>query len=115
MKYYILNRKEVKENIWTNPILIRTKSLSKIKKLKTLQKKIDSLLKSIRKDLFDNNAGLNEEKIQLMLSGETTEEITRSDYNSLLVMSLLDTQEQRIKVCNKTEILKGKLYVDSIK
>lgn len=115
MKYYILNRKEVKENIWTNPILIRTKSLSKIKKIRSLQKKIDSLLKSIKKDLYDNNAGLTEEKIQLMLSGETAEEITRSDYNSLLVMSLLDTQEQRIKTCNKTEILKGKLYGDSIK
>lgn len=115
MKYYILNRKEVKENIWTNPILIRTKSLSKIKKIRSLQKKIDSLLKSIKKDLYDNNAGLNEEKVQLMLSGETAEEITRSDYNSLLIMGLLDTQEQRIKVCNKTEILKGKLYGDSIK
>ena len=115
MKYYLVNKQEVKENIWTNPILIRTKCLSKIKKVRTLQKKLDTLLKAVKKDLYDNNAGMTDERIQRLLNGEGVEEITRSDYNSLLVMCLLDTQEQRIRTCNKTEVLKGNLYGSQIK
>lgn len=115
MKYYLLNKKEVKEDIWTHPIIVRTKSLSKIKKIRTLQKKLDSLLRAVKKDLFDNNAGMTDRTLELLLDGSTAEEITRSDYNSLLVMRILDTQEQKIKCCNKTEILKGKLFGNQIK
>lgn len=115
MKYYILNKQQVKQDIWVNPILIRTKSLAKIKKIRSLQKKLDILLKAVKKDLYDSNAGLDEQKINNFIYGDCAEEISRQDYNSLLVMSLLDTQEQRIKTCNKSEILKGKLYGSEIK
>lgn len=114
MKYFLLNKQDVKQNIWTNPILVKTKCMTKIKKLKSLQKKIDILYKTIKKDLYDNNAGLNDDKINLFLSQEHTE-ITNKEYNSLSVLSLLDTAEQRIKICNKTNVLKGKLYGDQIK
>ena len=50
MKYYILNKQQVKQDIWVNPILIRTKSLAKIKKIRSLQKKLDILLKAVKKD-----------------------------------------------------------------
>lgn len=115
MKYYLLNKKEIKEDIWTHPIIVRTKSLSKIKKIRSLQKKLDYLLKQVRKDLFEGNAGMTDSTFNLLLDGSTAEEITRSDYNSLLVMCILDTQEQRIRCCNKTEILKGKLFGNQIK
>lgn len=115
MKYYLVNKDEIKSNIWTNPILVRTKSLSKIKKIRTLQKKLETLLKNVKKDLYDNNAGMSEERIERFINGVGVEEITRGEYNSLLVMCLLDTQEQRIRTCNKTDILKGELYGDQIK
>lgn len=115
MKYYLLNRDVIKEDIWINPILIKTKSISKINKIRALQKKLDSLLKTVKKDLYDSNAGLTEEKINLFLQGETNTEITKKEYNTLLVMSLYDTQEQRIRCCNKTEILRGKLFGSCIK
>lgn len=115
MKYYLLNKDEIKDNIWTNPILIRTKCLSKIKKIRTLQKKLDSLLKTVKTDLYSTNSGINEERITMLLKGENVDEITRADYNTLLVLCLLDTQEQRIKTCNKSNILKGKLWGNQIK
>ena len=83
--------------------------------LRSLQKKLDILLKAVKKDLYDSNAGLDEQKINNFIYGDCAEEISRQDYNSLLVMSLFDTQEQRIKTCNKSEILKGKLYGSEIK
>ena len=75
----------------------------------------DSGKKAVKKDLYDSNAGLDEQKINNFIYGDCAEEISRQDYNSLLVMSLFDTQEQRIKTCNKSEILKGKLYGSEIK
>lgn len=115
MKYYIINKQEVKQDIWVNPIVIRTKCLSKINKVRKLQKQLNILMKQIEKDLYDNNAGLTDEKINKFIDGSTNTEITRGEYNSLLVMSLLDTQEQRIRTCNKTNVLKGKLYGNTIK
>lgn len=115
MKYYLLNKDAIKHDIWTHPLLVRTKSLSKIKKIRALQKKLDALMKAVRKDLFDGNAGMTDSTLQMLLDGSTAEEITRSEYNSLLVMSILDTQEQKIRCCNKTEILKGKLYGNEIR
>lgn len=115
MKYYLLNKQEVKKNIWTNPILVRTKCLSKIKKIRTLQKKLNSLLKTVKADLYAINSGLNEERIDMLLKGENLDEITRNDYNALLVLSLLDTQEQRIKACNRSTVLQGKLWGNEIR
>lgn len=46
MKYYILNKQQVKQDIWVNPILIRTKSLAKIKKDKKFTKEIRYFIKS---------------------------------------------------------------------
>lgn len=115
MKYFLLNKQEVKKDIWINPILIKTKSLVKIKKIRALQKKLDTLLKAVKKDLYDCNAGINDERIQTLLDDNNVTEITSRDYNALLVMSLLDTQEQRIKCCNKSSVLKGKLYGTEIR
>ena len=115
MKYFLLNKQEIKDNIWTNPILVKTKCLSKIKKLKSLRKKLDQLQKQVIKDLYDNNSGLNSEIIESFLTLENNIELTSKEFNSLKVMCLLDTQEQRMRVCNKTEVLKGKLYENSIK
>lgn len=115
MKFYLLNKEAVKEDIWTNPILIKTKCASKINKIRTLQKKLNTLLNTVKKELYNDNAGLNEEKIEQLIQGDGLTEVSRQEYNSLLVMSLFDTQEQRIKCCNKTEVLKGKLYGNTIK
>lgn len=115
MKYYLLNRDEVKENIWTNPILIRTKSLSKIKKIRTLQKKLNTLLKQVEKELKESNTVSTHDKFSLLIDNEDATEISRADYNALLVMCLMDTQEQRIRCCNKSETLKGKLYGNTIR
>ena len=113
MKFYLLNKNEVKKDIFKNPILVRTKSLSKINKLKKLKKQLATLEKQVLKDLKDLNV-INDEIINRFLE-DCGEEITRKDYNSLLVMSLLDTQEQRIKCCNKSDVLKGKLYGTEIR
>lgn len=115
MKYYILNRDEVKHNIWANPMLVKTKCLAKINKIKSLQKQLARLQKEVEADLYNNNAAMCEERVNLLYAGENVTEITKQDYNALLVMCLLDTQEQRIKTCNKTEILKGKLYGNEIR
>ena len=114
MKYFLLNKQEIKDNIWTNPILVKTKCLSKIKKLKSLRKKLDQLQKQVIKDLYDNNSGLNSEIIESFLTLENNTELNSKEFNSLKVMCLLDTQEQRMRVCNKTEVLKGKLYENKL-
>lgn len=114
MKYYLLNKEDVRQNIWVNPLLIRTKSLGKIKKVRALQKKLDSLMKVIMKDLKENNAALTDEKVKLLLDGTTCEEITRNDYNKMYAVPLYDTQEQRMSSYSKTEVLKGKLWGNEI-
>ena len=115
MKYYILNRQEVKNDIWVNPIIIRTKCLSKINKIKSLRKKLKALEKAVTKDLFELNAGMTQDKMEMLIEGETKEEITRADYNALLPMCLYETQEQRIRACNKSQVLKGRLYGNEIR
>ena len=110
MKYYLLNKEDVRQNIWVNPILIRTKCLGKIKKVRALQKKLDSLMKTVMKDLKENNAAITDEKVKLLLDGTTCEEISRNDYNKMYAVPLYDTQEQRISSYAKTKVLKGKLY-----
>lgn len=115
MKYYLLNKEECIKNINTNPILIRTRALGKIKKARALQKKLDVLMKQIRKDLSELNVALTEEKINLLLSGETVEEITNKEYNAMYAIPLYDTQEQRMSSYCKTSIMKGKLYGNEIR
>lgn len=117
MKYFLLNKKEVKNDIWTNPILVRTKSLSKIKKIRTLQKKLDTLVKQVTKELKESNnvSSSTQEIIDQLFLGENLTEVTSKEYNALKVMCLYDNQLQRIQACNKTEVLKGKLYGDQIK
>lgn len=115
MKYYLLNKQEVKDNIWENPILIRTKSLGKIKRIRTLQKKLDTLMKQVEKELKESNTSSLYDKFDMLIKDENVTEITKTDYNALLVMCLMDTQEQRIKCCNKSEVLKGKLFGNEIR
>lgn len=114
MKYYLLNRNEVKKNIWTNPMLVKTKSLSKIEKIRRLRKQLDTLTNQVVKELKESNV-INDERIEILLNGEGVTEITNKDYNALLVMSLYDTQEQRMSACNKSEVLKGKLWDNEIR
>ena len=114
MKYYLLNKEEVRQNIWVNPMLIRTKCLGKIKKIRTLQKKLDVLMKAVMTDLKNNNAAVTDEKVKLLLDGTTCEEISRNDYNKMYAVPLYDTQEQRISSYVKTKVLKGKLYGNEI-
>lgn len=108
MKFYLLNKDEVKHDIFKNPILVRTKSLAKINKLRKLKKQLALLEKQVKTELKNSNA-ITDEIIEKFLEN-SGEEITRQDYNALLVLCLMDTQEQRIKCCNKSTVLKGKLY-----
>ena len=48
MKYFLLNKEEVKKNIWNNPILVRTKCWGKIKKYQTLKSKLKILQMNIQ-------------------------------------------------------------------
>ena len=114
MKFYLMNKDEVKKNIFKNPILLRTKSLAKIVKFRKLQKQLDLLKKQIVTELKSSNAAINDEIISNFLV-DCGDEITRQEYNSLLVMCLMDTQEQRISCCNKSQILKGKLWGTEIR
>ena len=59
MKYYILNKEEVRKNIWTNPIVMKTKSYSKIVQLRSLLSKIDKLKASIIKEIKESNGFLS--------------------------------------------------------
>jgi hypothetical protein len=113
MKYYLLNKDEVKKNIWTNPILVKTKSFSKLEKIRKMKKQIEVLTKQVVKELKESNV-INDERIEMMFKGENLTEISLKDYNALIVMGLYDKQEQRIHACNRTGVLQGKLYGDSI-
>jgi len=113
MKYYIYNAKECREDIWTNPILVKTKSLSKIKQYRTLLKKLSKLEKDIKTELKISNAVMNDEIIQMVMEKDG-DEITNSEYNALYTVALYDRQEQRIASYNKTNILKGKLVGNKI-
>lgn len=117
MKYFLLNREEVKNDIWVNPQVVKTKSLSKIKKARVLKDKLDKLLTQIQKELKESNIwskATEEVMNELLFSGKDVE-ITKQEFDVLYALSLYDTQEQRIKMCNKTEVLKGKLYGKEIK
>lgn len=117
MKYYLLNREDIKKDISTNPLMIKTKSFAKIKKLKSLQKQVDKLLQQVKKELKDTNNFSKNDIIDLFLNKEleAITEITSQEYTKLKSLFVLDTQEQRIKICNKTNVLKGKLYGTEIK
>lgn len=108
MKYYIYNADECRKNIWTNPILVKTKSLSKIKQYRTLLKKIQKLEKDIKTELKVSNAVMNDDIIKMVFEKDG-DEVTSSEYNALYTVALYDRQEQRIVSYNKTNILKGKL------
>ena len=114
MKYFLLNKNEIKHNIWTNPILIKTKAYSKIKKYRSLLLKIEKLKKEIYKELKETNNTSYEDKIKFFIENDG-DEITCAEYNSMKPIILYDQQEQRIRAYNKTKILKGKLYGNRIK
>ena len=113
MKYYLYNKEECRKNIWTNPILVRTKSLAKIKQYRTLLKKLNKLEKDIKTELNSSNAAINDEIISMVMTKDG-DEITSSEYNKLYTIALYDTQIQRIKTYSQTKILKGKLVGDEI-
>ena len=117
MKYFLLNRDEMKQNIWNNPELIRTKCWGKIKKYKALKKKIDLLYKQIQTDIRGCNSDCHAkiEYIEKLLHDENITEITSKDYNALYGLALYDDELTRIKVCNRSEVLKGKLYGNEIR
>ena len=118
MKYYLLNKDDIKKNIYINPQMIKTKSFSKIKRLKTLQKQLEKITNQIKKELSETNHYFNNNEIIdkfLNMDIEQLTEISSKEYNKLKLLFLFDTQEQRINVCNKTSVLKGKLYGTEIK
>jgi hypothetical protein len=118
MKYYLLNKEEVRKNIWANPRIMKTKSYSKIKQLRSLLSKIEKLKASIVKELKESNGFISylEDKDAFINSflENCGDEVTSSEYTNLKMLSLYDRQEQRIQVLNKTNILKGKLVGDEI-
>ena len=118
MKYYILNKEEVRKNIWTNPIVMKTKSYSKIVQLRSLLSKIDKLKASIIKEIKESNGFLSyvedkDEFIEKFIQ-DCGIEITSSEYTNLKMLGLYDRQGQRIQVLNRTNVLKGKLVGDEI-
>ena len=118
MKYYILNKEEVRKNIWTNPIVMKTKSYSKIVQLRSLLSKIDKLKASIIKEIKEYNGFLSyvedkDECIEKFIQ-YCGIEITSSEYTNLKMLGLYDRQGQRIQVLNRTNVLKGKLVGDEI-
>lgn len=118
MKYYLLNKEEVRKNIWANPRIMKTKSYSKIKQLRSLLNKIEKLKASIVKELKESNGFISylEDKDAFINSflENCGDEVTSSEYTNLKMLSLYDRQEQRIQVLNKTNILKGKLVGEEI-
>lgn len=112
MKYFLLNREQVKKDIFVNPELVKTKSWGKIKKYQTLKKKLDYLYKQIETDLKNCNtmSYSTEDIINKLLHDDKITEITSKDYNVLYGIALYDDEISRIKICNKSEVLKGKLY-----
>lgn len=114
MKYYLLNKEEVRKNIWVNPQLIRTKSLSKIKKYKRLSEQVKKLKDQITKELKETNNMSFDDYINKFLENGG-DEITSTEYNKMKPISLYDRQEQRINAYSKTNILKGKLYGNEIR
>lgn len=114
MKYYLLNKQDCLDNIWTNPKILKTKSFAKIEKLKRLEKQIDKLKKDIYKEIKSSNSRMTpDEYIEQLLSGEV-DEITGVDFNALYNLPLYDLQAQRINCYNRSETLRGKLYGDQI-
>lgn len=113
MKYYIYNAEDCRKDIWTNPILVKTKSLSKIKQYRTLLKKLTKLEKDIKTELKISNAVMNDDILKMVMEKDG-DEITNSEYNALYTVALYDRQEQRISSYNKTNILKGKLVGNEI-
>lgn len=114
MKYYILNKKECLNSIWTNPEIVKTKSFAKIEKYKRLQKQIAKLETDIFKEIKASNSRMiTDEMISKLIAGDG-EEITNTDYSALYNMPLYDRQEQRINCYVRSETLKGKLYGEQI-
>jgi hypothetical protein len=113
MKYFILNTDDVRNDIWTNPKLVKTKSMGKIKRYRALLKSVNKLYKEITTELKQTNAVISDEIISEILERDG-DEITCSEYNALYTVALYDRQEQRITSLNKTTILSGKLYGNKI-
>lgn len=117
MKYYLLNRDSVKKDIWVNPLVIKTKSLGKIKKARLLKEKLDKLVTQIQKELKDSNiwSRSTDEIMNTLIFGGNEIELTKYEFDTLSTLSLYDTQEQRIKMFNKTKVLKGRLFGTEIR
>lgn len=103
-----MNKQEVLKDINTNPILIKTKSLSKIKKYRTLLAKVNKLRADIEKELKLTNTAMTDEKIEMVLNKDG-EELTSSEFNSMYAIPLYDDELQRIRAYNKTKVMHGKL------
>lgn len=109
MKYYLLNRKECRENIYTNPQLIKTKSMSKINKYRKLEKQLNKLKREIFNELRSSNKVITDGMIENFLIDEGTE-IVSSEYKAMYLIPLLEDQVQRMRAYNKTAVMSGKLY-----
>ena len=110
MKYYLVNKEEIKSNVFANPIVIKTNSLPKIYRMRLLQKQLNKLKSDIIRELQTNNAvKYNPEILESFLDNQG-DEITRSDYNKLYGSPLYDTRQQRIDLFHKTEILRFEVF-----
>lgn len=110
MKYYLINKSDIKLDVFTNPIVIKTTSLPKINRIKLLQKQINKLKEDVLKELKNNNTvKYNPEILESFLDCQG-DEITRSDYNKLYGSPLYDSREQRISLFNKTEIMRFEVF-----
>lgn len=114
MKYFLLNKEEVRKDIETHPIVYKTKSHSKIVQYRNLLKKIEKLKKEITKELRDTNNIVPDDMLNTIFEN-SGEEITTTEYNTLRVIPLYDNVLQKLKAYNKTNILKGKLYGKELK
>ena len=106
MKYFLLNKDDIKRDIDINPLLIKTKSYSKIKKYRTLLNKLQKLEKEILKELRETNNSYSDINNNLFIKNDGTE-ISCSDYNRIKPICLYDEQLQRIRAYNRTEIFKN--------
>lgn len=117
MKYYMLNKKECRENINVNPVLVKTKSAGKIKKYQAMKKKLERMFKEIEKELKESNSIITPEILDEFINTPTNEfdEIVKTEYNAMYGIPLYDTQLQRMIQYNKTAIMRGKLIGLEIK
>ena len=64
MKYYLVNKEEIKSNVFANPIVIKTNSLPKIYRMRLLQKQLNKLKSDIIRELQTNKIGRAHSELQ---------------------------------------------------